>query len=107
MAQRSMRGRRYRQVVQFQFVPLLAVDVVQHFLQHLVGEREREGESDIEVKWLKDMQRRECSPHTSMRIVNCSRFSEGFTVCGRSEGMTRVAIIFTDNPYRLSLSMIR
>lgn len=44
---------------------------------------------------------------TSWRIINCSRFSDGLTVCGNNDGMTRVAIMFTDNPYFLSLSMIR
>lgn len=44
---------------------------------------------------------------TSNKIVNCSRFSDGFTVCGSSDGITRVAIIFTDRPYFLSLNMRR
>lgn len=44
---------------------------------------------------------------TSNRMVNASKFNDGFTVCGKSDGITLVAIIFTDRPYFLSLNIIR
>lgn len=47
------------------------------------------------------------SCNVSNKIVNCSKFNCGFTVWGNSDGITLVAIIFTDSPYFLSLSMIR
>lgn len=43
---------------------------------------------------------------TSSNIINCSKFNDGLTVCGTREGRTRVAIMLTDNPYFLSLSII-
>lgn len=44
---------------------------------------------------------------TSSKIVNCSRFKEGLTVCGSKDGITLVAIMFTESPYFLSLNIIR
>ena len=43
------------------------------------------------------------SCRTSRRLENCSRLSEGFIVCGRRDGMTRVAIRLTDSPFFLLL----
>lgn len=45
------------------------------------------------------------SCRTSRRLENCSRLSEGFIVCGRSDGMTRVAIKLTERPFFLLLIM--
>lgn len=47
------------------------------------------------------------SCNTSSSIVNCSKFNEGFTVCGSNEGITFVAIKLTDNPYFLSHNISR
>lgn len=38
--------------------------------------------------------------------VNCSKFNDGLTVCGKRDGITLVAITFTESPYFLSLNMI-
>lgn len=44
---------------------------------------------------------------TSNNVINCSKFNDGFTVWGNNDGITLVAITFTDNPYFLSLNIIR
>lgn len=45
------------------------------------------------------------SCNTSNNIVNWSRLSEGLTVCGKSDGITLVAIKLTESPYFLSLNI--
>lgn len=62
----------------------------------------REGKNDIYVE-----KRHVKDKHTSNNIVNCSKLSDGLIVCGSSDGITRVAIKLTDNPYFLSLNMRR
>ena len=47
------------------------------------------------------------SCRTSSNNVNVSKFKAGHTVCGTNDGITLVAVIFTVNPYFLSLNKIR
>lgn len=47
-----------------------------------------------------------CYLLTPSNNVNCSKFNDGLTVCGKRDGITLVAITLTDSPYFLSLNMI-
>lgn len=64
-----------------------------------------EEENDLLIEWFE--REREGDARTSSKIMNCSKFNDGLTVCGNREGMTRVAIMFTVRPYFLSLNITR